>query len=75
MPATGVVDYQYFPVPTNFTEDKWVEVVEVRPGDRSVVHHAIVVTDSADGYAARRIIWPATRPEWRRRSGSPARRG
>ncbi len=28
------IDYQYFPVATNFTEDKWVEAVEVRPGDR-----------------------------------------
>jgi len=52
VPATGVLDYQYIPVPTNFTEDKWVEAVEVRPGDRSVVHHAIVVVD--DG-APRRL--------------------
>jgi len=48
VPATGAVNYQYFPVETNFTEDKWVETVEVRPGDRSVVHHAIVVVDSGD---------------------------
>jgi hypothetical protein len=47
VPAGGSIDYQYFPVPTNFTEDKWVEAVEVRPGDRSVVHHAIVVTGEA----------------------------
>jgi hypothetical protein len=52
VPASGVIDYQYIPVPTNFTEDKWVEAVEVRPGDRSVVHHAIVVVD--DG-ASRRL--------------------
>ncbi len=50
VPANGTIDYQYFPVPTNFTEDKWIEAVEVRPGDRSVVHHAIVVTGSPNDY-------------------------
>lgn len=49
VPAKGVIDYQYIPVPTHFTEDKWVEAVEVRPGDRSVVHHAIVVVDDGTG--------------------------
>jgi len=49
VPAKGAIDYQYIPVATHFTEDKWVEAVEVRPGDRSVVHHAIVVVDSGNG--------------------------
>jgi hypothetical protein len=43
VPASGTVDYQYIQVPTNFAEDKWVQMVEVRPGEPSVVHHAIVV--------------------------------
>lgn len=43
VPASGTIDYQFIPVPTHFTEDKWVQMVEVRPGDPSVVHHAIVV--------------------------------
>jgi len=43
IPASGTVDYQYIRVPTNFAEDKWVQMVEVRPGEPSVVHHAIVV--------------------------------
>jgi hypothetical protein len=42
VPASGTVNYQYFQVPTNFTEDKWVQAVEVRPGARSVVHHVLV---------------------------------
>ena len=42
VPADGVVDYQYFTIPTNFTEDKWITAAEVRPGDRSVVHHVIL---------------------------------
>ncbi len=49
VPAAGVIDYQYIPVPTNFTEDKWVEMAEVRPGNRSVVHHVIVVVDTGTG--------------------------
>lgn len=42
VPEQGVLDYQYFVVPTNFAQDVWVEMAEVRPTARSVVHHAIV---------------------------------
>jgi hypothetical protein len=42
VPADGFVEYEYFEIPTNFTEDKWLEGLEVRPGNRSVVHHVIV---------------------------------
>lgn len=40
--ASGTINYQYFNVPTNFTEDKWVQAIEVRPGARNVVHHILV---------------------------------
>jgi len=40
--ASGTINYQYFTVPTNFTSDKWVQAIEVRPGTRSVVHHVLV---------------------------------
>src|SRR5579863_10110121 len=40
--ASGTIAYQYFTIPTNFTEDKWVQAIEVRPGTRSVVHHVLV---------------------------------
>lgn len=42
VPATGVIDYKYFSVPTNFKKDMWVKGAEIRPGTRSVVHHIIV---------------------------------
>jgi len=42
IPASGEIAYQYFEVPTNFTEDKWMQAGEVRAGDRSHVHHIIV---------------------------------
>jgi peroxiredoxin len=41
VPATGVVDYQYFEVDPGFTEDKFVTSVEARPGNTAVVHHII----------------------------------
>jgi len=40
VPASGVIEYTFFVIPTGFTEDKWIERFELRPGDRSVVHHA-----------------------------------
>jgi hypothetical protein len=42
IPARGTVDYQYFEVPTNFAEDRWMQAGEVRAGDRAHVHHIIV---------------------------------
>ncbi|HKE05010.1 MAG TPA: thiol-disulfide isomerase [Blastocatellia bacterium] len=39
--ANGPDEYQYFDVPTNFTEDKYVQMAEARPGNRRVVHHVI----------------------------------
>ena len=42
VPASGTIDYKYFQMPTNFTEDKWVQAIEVKPGVRGVVHHILV---------------------------------
>ena len=50
VPASGVIPYQFIAVPTHFTEDKWVEQVEVRPGNRNLVHHAIVMVDTGTGW-------------------------
>jgi Copper type II ascorbate-dependent monooxygenase, C-terminal domain/Domain of unknown function (DUF3471) len=45
-PAGTADDYIYFRVPTNFTEDKWVEAAEFRPGNKRVVHHAVVFIET-----------------------------
>ncbi len=42
LPAKGAIDYQYLILPTHFTEDRWVQKVEVRTSSRSAVHHAVV---------------------------------
>ena len=39
VPASGAVEYTDLIIPTGFTEDKWVEKIEIRPGNRAVVHH------------------------------------
>jgi hypothetical protein len=41
VPASGTIDYQWIVMPTGLDKDTWIEGVEVRPGDRSVVHHVI----------------------------------
>lgn len=41
VPASGTIDYQYIVIPTNFTEDKYVQMAEARPGDPAHVHHII----------------------------------
>jgi hypothetical protein len=42
IPPEGDVDYTYEIVPTNFNEDKWVQMSEIRPSSRANVHHAVV---------------------------------
>ncbi|CAN5821594.1 hypothetical protein BH18ACI5_BH18ACI5_27460 [soil metagenome] len=42
LPAEGTIQYEYFYLPTNFTEVKWVKSIEVRPSNREVVHHVLV---------------------------------
>lgn len=49
VPAEGVLDYQEFKLPTGFKRDTWVQAVEVRPGNASVVHHIIAFLRPADG--------------------------
>ncbi len=42
VPAEGIIDIQKFRVPTNLTEDVWVQAAQAMPGDRAVVHHICV---------------------------------
>lgn len=47
VPAEGEVRYQHFSVETGFTEDKWVQAMEIVPGNRAIVHHTIVFAAAA----------------------------
>ncbi len=40
--AEGAIGYQHYLVDPGFLEDKWLTACEVRPGNRSVVHHVLV---------------------------------
>ena len=40
--ADGYMNYQYVKVPVNYDADRWLQAVEVRPGNRAVVHHVLV---------------------------------
>lgn len=41
VPAEGELPMQNFYVPVPFSEERWVEKVELRPGNPAVVHHSI----------------------------------
>lgn len=45
--ATGRDVYRYFVFPTHYNEDKYVTAIDVRPGNRRVVHHVIAFLDSS----------------------------
>ena len=55
VPSSGTIDYQYFKVATEFSDERWVKSIEVQPGARDVVHHILVfAVDPADPKAWRR---------------------
>ncbi len=42
IPATGVIDYLHIPVPTPTTNEFWISGADIHPGNRKVLHHAIL---------------------------------
>ncbi len=72
VPASGTVDYQYFTVPTNFKEDKWIQAIEVRPGARSVVHHILVYAKDSSYAGPPRGPYTQVVPDMSRRQQRPA---
>jgi hypothetical protein len=51
--AEGRDVYRCYVIPTDFAEDRYVSAVDVHPGNRAVVHHALVYVDT--GGTARRL--------------------
>jgi mono/diheme cytochrome c family protein len=43
IPATGTIPYATYPTDYVFERDTWVQAIEVRPGNRRVVHHAVAL--------------------------------
>ena len=52
VPATGTIEYENFYVPTGFTEEKWLQAIEARPGNRALVHHILVYYEAPPDAAA-----------------------
>ncbi|MEM7657614.1 MAG: redoxin domain-containing protein [Bacteroidota bacterium] len=59
IPATGVIDYQYYERELPFENNKWVKAVEFMPDNRAALHHALVSVTYPDGFEAeeRRSRW------------------
>ncbi len=53
IPAQGVIPYQYFKVDPGFKEDTWIQAAEVRPSQRSQVHHILVFVQDGNKPAQR----------------------
>ena len=74
VPSSGTIEYQYFTIPTNFTEDKWVQAIEVKPGARKVVHHVLVFARPPQG-APDEKVEPAFMPTLPKAPGREGRGG
>ncbi len=55
VPAQGTLDILYVVVPGNFKEDRWIQAAEVRPGNRSLVHHVNTILRTPDQKTMRNI--------------------
>ena len=47
VPASQTIDYQYFILSTGLAQARWVQAIEIRPGNRRVVHHAVAFVRTA----------------------------
>lgn len=72
VPADGPDINRNFVIPLDLPEDKWVKAVELRPSDRTVVHHVLLFLD--DSGVARTLDKKDSQPGFKemtfRRSGS-----
>lgn len=49
IPATGVLEYRHIRIPNPFTNEVWVAGTDIQPGNRKIVHHAILYAKWSDG--------------------------
>jgi hypothetical protein len=58
VPAEGTDVYRCFVIPIPIDSDKTISAVEFRPGNRKVVHHALLFLDSTGAARARDLLDP-----------------
>jgi hypothetical protein len=51
-PGNGIDEYRYFVLPTGLTQPRNLVALEMRPGNKSIVHHALLWADSTGAAAA-----------------------
>lgn len=71
IPASGVVEYQYYVVDPGFETDRWVTAAQVVPGNPGVVHHAIAFIRPPDGSDFRKLGLLSAYVPGQRRSALP----
>ena len=49
VPATGVLEYRHIRLANPFTNEVWVAATDIKPGNRKVVHHAILYAKWSGG--------------------------
>jgi len=66
IPAEGEVPYVTLPTDYVFEEDTWIQAIEVRPGNREVVHHAFAVLGDGSTANGLHLYAPGLQPMiWR----------
>lgn len=73
VPASGTLEYTYVTVPTHLTRDTWVSASEIRPGNRSAVHHVFLFVRTPgskwfEGYPTDAAFVPTARPGTKKRN-------
>ncbi|MFN0124635.1 MAG: c-type cytochrome [Blastocatellia bacterium] len=78
----GVDDIMHFRLPVNFAKDQWIQAAELIPGNKAVVHHAVIFVEppqmfeQAKSEAARRGVTDLNRiPSLFEGGGVPAGTG
>lgn len=54
--VTRTMPYQNVVVDTHLAKDEWVQAIEVRPGNPSVVHHVLVFIQAADDAVVEKVV-------------------
>jgi len=54
VPAEGTIPYKNFTVATNFKEDRYIQAMEARAGNLSVVHHIVMYVREPNGERPKR---------------------
>jgi hypothetical protein len=58
VPADGTIEWAFIMIPSGFTKDTWVTSIEIRPGDRQALHHAVAfIRPHADNLPMNTFFW------------------